>query len=72
MTTPTTFALPPALEHDGNHIVLNGGEPDPLRDGFVLVGGMLAVMPKKVAITHEDADGRTHEDDEPRSVPQDV
>ncbi len=70
MVTPTTFALPPGLEHDGNHIVLDGGAPDPLSTGFVLVGGMLAVLPKKVQLTHTDEQGRTYEGDEPPG-PQD-
>ncbi len=65
MLTPTTFALTPNVEHDGNHIVLDGGAPDPLNDGFVLTGGMLAVLPKKVRLTHEDEHGRTQEGDEP-------
>ena len=54
LITPSTFQPPPLLEHDGNHIVLDGGTPDPLEVGFVLAGGLLATIPKRVTLPHEE------------------
>lgn len=54
LITPSTFQPPPLLEHDGNHIVLDGGAPDPLAHGFSLVGGVLGPIPERVRLPHED------------------
>lgn len=58
LVTPSTFQLPPLPEHDGNHIVLDGGSGplDPLQAGFLLVGGVLAPIPKRVRLPHEADD----------------
>lgn len=56
LVTPSTFQPPPLLEHDGNHIVLDGGAPDGLDLGFLLVGGVLAPIPKRVRLPHEADD----------------
>lgn len=56
LVTPSTFQPPPLLEHDGNHIVLDGGAPDPLEAGFLLVAGVLAPVPRRVRLPHEDED----------------
>ena len=36
--------------------MLDGGTPDGLDLGFLLVGGVLAPIPKRVRLPHEDED----------------
>ena len=58
------FALPPAfgtpeappLDVPPDHIALDTRGPDPLDGGFVLSGGVLAPLPAKVRLPHEDDD----------------
>ena len=54
LVTPSTFSLPPPVVSDAHEVVLAGGGPDPLRDGFLLVGGVLAPIPARVRLPHED------------------
>ncbi|MCW2621725.1 MAG: hypothetical protein JWL64_1327 [Frankiales bacterium] len=57
LVTPSTFQPPPLLEHDGSSLVLDDGGPrDPLEAGFLLVGGVLAPLPRRVRLPHEDDD----------------
>ena len=47
MTDDAGFAIAPQLD----------GRPDPLDLGFVLVGGVLAPLPRRVRLPHEDDEG---------------
>ena len=55
---------PSLLEADVEHVALSD-RPDPLDLGFVLAGGVLAVLPPRVRLPHEDDDGVVDDDDEP-------
>ncbi len=54
----SAVAVPPPpslLDADVEHVALSE-RPDPLDGGFVLAGGVLAVLPPKVRMPHEDDD----------------
>ena len=48
-------APPSLLEADVDHVALSD-RPDPLDLGFVLAGGVLAPLPSRVRLPHEDDD----------------
>lgn len=59
---PVDFAPPPSLleaapEHVASYDVDHGDRPDPLHHGFWLVGGVLAPLPPRVRLPHEDDGG---------------
>ena len=57
---PQLDAPPPSLlEAEPGHVAHIGhdGRPDPLNLGFVLVGGVLAPLPRRVRLPHEDDEG---------------
>jgi hypothetical protein len=59
---PAVAAAPPSLlEADVEHVALSERR-DPLDTGFVLAGGVLAPLPPKVRLPHEEDD--PVEDDE--------
>lgn len=55
--TPAPSLLAAAPEHVAHYYADGGDRPDPLRDGFLLLGGVLAVMPERVRLPHEDDEG---------------
>lgn len=58
---PAASPPPPSLlEADVDHVALSD-RPDPLDCGFVLAAGLLAPLPAKVRLPHEDDD--TDDDD---------
>lgn len=59
---PTLLQAPP--EHVAHYSVDGQDRPDPLRDGFLLLGGILAPLPERVRLPHEDDEGLLLRDDE--------
>jgi hypothetical protein len=66
---PLAFApadVPPSLlEADVDHVALSD-RCDPLDAGFVLAGGVLAPLPGKVRLPHEDDEGLDEDDSDVR------
>lgn len=63
LATPLSFTLPPALASDGHEIVAEDRGPDPLDMGFLLLGGVLAPLPRRVRLPHEPDDDDEAEDE---------
>ena len=56
-SAPVEFAPPPSLlEAEPGHVAFSD-RPDPLEGGFLLAGGVLAVLPPRVRLPHEDDEG---------------
>lgn len=54
---PAVVAPPPSLiTAPPEHVALSD-RPDPLEGGFLLVGGVLAPLPPRVRLPHEDDEG---------------
>lgn len=54
---PAVQAPPPSLlQAPPEHVALSD-RPDPLEGGFLLVGGVLAPLPPRVRLPHEDDEG---------------
>ncbi len=56
------FTSPPSLlvaapEHVAAYDIDHGDRPDPLDGGFFLVGGVLAPLPPRIRLPHEDDEG---------------
>jgi hypothetical protein len=52
--TPAQAAPPPSLlDADVEHVAISD-RPDPLSNGFLLAGGVLAILPTRVRLPHED------------------
>jgi hypothetical protein len=53
---PPNLGVPeaPPLDVPPDHIALDTRGPDPLDAGFVLSGGVLAPLPARVRLPHED------------------
>ena len=61
---PADLAPPPSLlEAAPGHVAPAPERPDPL-DGLVLVGGVLAPLPPRVRLPHEDPDAEQGEGEE--------
>lgn len=54
---PPPSLLEAAPEHVASYHVDHGNRPDPLDGGFLLVGGVLAPLPPRVRLPHEDDEG---------------
>lgn len=51
---PSSLQAPPDhVAHDDTHL----GRNDPLQHGFLLLGGLLAPLPPRVRLPHEDDEG---------------
>lgn len=48
--------LPSLLEAAPEHVALSD-RPDPLDDGFLLIAGVLAPLPPRIRLPHEDDEG---------------
>jgi hypothetical protein len=55
-------APPSLLEADVDHVALSD-RPDPLDGGFVLAAGLLAPLPSKVRLPHEDDEDAADDED---------
>ena len=57
VVTPHLDAPPPSLlAADPSHTT-HDDRPDPLEHGFLLLGGVLAPLPPRVRLPHEDDEG---------------
>ncbi len=59
LVTALFVAQPPPpslLEAPPEHVALDE-RPDPLQSGFLLVGGVLAPLPPRLRLPHEDDEG---------------
>lgn len=54
LPTPLRSVEAPPLEVPPDHIAIDQRGPDPLDNGFVLSGGVLAPLPAKVRLPHEE------------------
>ncbi len=54
---PTAEPAPPSLLEAPPEHVAQSDRPDPLQNGFLLVGGVLEPPPPRVRLPHEDDEG---------------
>jgi hypothetical protein len=54
---PADLAPPPSLLEAPSEHEATSDRPDPLEGGFLLIGGVLAPLPPRVRLPHEDDEG---------------
>jgi len=57
MALPLAQPPPPSLLEAPPEHVAHDERPDPLQSGFLLVGGVLAPLPPRLRLPHEDDEG---------------
>lgn len=57
VTAAPDLTPPPSLLAAEPDHVAHSDRPDPLESGFLLIGGVLAPLPPRVRLPHEDDEG---------------